>query len=155
MLRAESTGEHMAIDTAQQVMQLGDYAKRLSAARDRSYALAREVERSRGVLDFMAHDPASDPALCEYATKALELLCENLVRLCALTDEASANAEALASLPLKYFSNETGTAGELDAAVASLVEATTTAETELVELAQVVAEACEAVDEMRRPEQIG
>jgi hypothetical protein len=103
MLRAESTGEHMAIDTAQQVMQLGDYAKRLSAARDRSYALAREVERSRGVLDFMAHDPASDPALCEYATKALELLCENLVRLCALTDEASANAEALASLPLKYF----------------------------------------------------
>ncbi|MGV7244245.1 hypothetical protein [Caballeronia sp. M23-90] len=145
----------MAIDTAQQVMQLGDYAKRLSAARDRSYALAREVERSRGVLDFMAHDPASDPSLCEYATKALELLCENLVRLCALTDEASANAEALASLPLKYFSNETGTAGELDAAVASLVEATTTAETELVELAQVVAEACEAVDEMRRPEQIG
>jgi len=145
----------MATDTAQQVLQLGDYARRLGTARDRSYALAREVERSRGILDLMAHDPASDPALCECATQALELLCENLVRLCALTDEASANAEALASLPLKYFSSESGTAGELDAAVASLAEATSTAEEELVDLAQVVSEACEAVDEMRRPEQIG
>jgi hypothetical protein len=145
----------MATDMAQRVLQLGDYAKRLGGARDRSYALAREIERARGVLDLMTGDPASDPALCEYATQALELLCENLVRFCALTDEASANAEALASLPLKYFSTETGTAGELDAAVASLAEATSTAETELDELAKVVSEACEAVDEMRRPAQIG
>jgi hypothetical protein len=145
----------MATDTAQKVLQLSDYAKRLGAARDRSYALAREVERSRGVLDLMAHHPDSDPELCQYATNALESLCENLVRLCALTDEASANAEALASLPIEYFSNETGTAGELDAAVTSLVEATSTAEAELVGLAQVVLEACEAVDEMCRPEEIG
>lgn len=145
----------MATNMAQQVSLLADYAQRLGAARDRSYALAREVERSRGVLDAMAADPAGDAALHACATQALELLCENLVRLCALTDEASANAEALASLPLTYFSNEAGTAAELDAAVVSLADATSTAETELVELAQVVLDACEAVDEMCRPAQMG
>ena len=58
-------------------------------------------------------------------------------------------------VPLTYFSNEAGTAAELDAAVVSLADATSTAETELVELAQVVLDACEAVDEMCRPAQMG
>ena len=145
----------MSIDTAQQVLQLSGYALRLAAARDQSYKLAREVEKSQGALNLVAHDPATDSAVCEYAAGALESLCENLVRLCALTDQASENAEALASLPLKFFSDHSGAAAELDASVLSLADATATAETQLAELAQVVAEACEAVDEMRRPVRMG
>ena len=145
----------MFSDTAQRVLQLSDYAVRLAAARDWSYALAREVEKSQATLNGVAQDPASDAALCRYAADALESLCENLVRLCALTDQASANAEALAALPLKFFSDNDGAAVDLEAAVLSLAEATLTAETQLAELAQVVAEACGAVNEMRRPAQIG
>jgi hypothetical protein len=145
----------MFIDTAQRVLQLGDYAVRLAATRDRSYALAREVEKSQAMLSEVAQDPASDAALCRYASDALESLCENLVRLCALTDQASANAEALAALPLKFFSDNKGATEDLEAAVLSLAEATSTAEIQLAELAQVVAEACGAVNEMRRPAQIG
>jgi hypothetical protein len=145
----------MFIDTAQRVLQLGDYAARLAAARDRSYALAREVEKSQAMLNGVAQDPASDSALCRYAAGALESLCENLVRMCALTDQASANAEALAVLPVKFFTDNEGAAEDLEAAVLSLTEATSTAETQLAELAQVVAEACGAVDEMRRSVHIG
>ena len=145
----------MFTDTAQRVLQLGDYAARLAAARDRSYALAREVEKSQATLNGMAQDPASDSALCRYAADALESVCENLVRLCALTDQASANAQALAVLPVKFFTNNDGAAEDLAAATLSLAEATSTAETQLAELAQVVAEACGAVDEMRRSAQIG
>jgi hypothetical protein len=141
----------MSTDTAQRVLQLSDYAVRLAAARDRSYKLAREVEKSQGTLNLVAQDPASDSAVCERAAHALESLCENLVRLCALTDQASANAEALASLPLKFFTDYSTAAAELDAAVLSLADATVTADTQLAELALVVTEACEAVDEMRRP----
>jgi hypothetical protein len=107
------------------------------------------------MLNFVALDPASDSAVCECAARALESLCENLVRLCALTDQASANAEALASLPLKFFVDHSGAAAELDAAVLSLADATETADAQIAELAQVVTEACEAVDEMRRPVRIG
>ena len=145
----------MSTDTAQRVLQLGDYAGRLATARDRSYGLARDVEKSQAALNVVAQDPASDAALCQYAADALESLCENLVRLCALTDQASANAEALAALPLKFFTDNEGAADDLEAAVLSLGEATSTAETQLAELAQVVAEACGAVNEMRRPAQIG
>jgi methyl-accepting chemotaxis protein len=145
----------MSTDTAQRVLQLSDYAVRLAAARDRSYKLARDVEKSQGTLNVVAQDPASDVAVCECAARALESLCENLVRLCSLTDQASANAEALASLPLKFFSDHSGAAAELDAAVLSLADATETADAQLAELAQVVAEACEAVDEMQRPVRIG
>ena len=145
----------MFTDTAQRVLQLSDYAVRLAAARDWSYALAREVEKSQAALNEVGQDAASDAALCRYAADALESLCENLVRLCALTDQASANAQALAALPLKFFSDNEGAADDLEAAVLSLAEATSTAETQLAELAQVVAEACGAVNEMRRPAQIG
>jgi hypothetical protein len=145
----------MFTDTAQRVVQLGDYAARLGAARDRSYALAREVEKSQATLNEVAQEPPSDFALCRYAAEALASLCENLVRLCALTDQASANAEALAALPLKFFSDNDGASADLEAAVLSLAEATATAELQLAELAQVVAEACGAVQEMRRPAQIG
>ena len=105
----------MFTDTAQRVLQLSDYAVRLAAARDRSYALAREVEKSQATLNGVAQDPASDAALCRYAADALESLCENLVRLCALTDQASSNAAALAALPLKFFSDNEGAAADLEA----------------------------------------
>lgn len=145
----------MSTDTAERVLQLSDYGVRLAAARDRSYKLARDAERSKGVLNSVAHDPLSDAGVRECAREALESLCENLVRLCALTDQASLNAEALSSLPLKFFLTDSGTATELDAAVASLADATLTAESELTELARLVTHACEAVDTMRRPERIG
>jgi hypothetical protein len=145
----------MLSDTAQRVLQLSDYAARLGAARDRSYALAREVEKSQATLNGVVQEPPGDAALCRYAADALESLCENLVRLCALTDQASANAAALAVLPVEFFTGNDGAAEDLEAAVLSLAEATSSAETQLAELAQVVTEACGAVDEMRRSAQIG
>src|ERR1700709_971721 len=96
----------MFTDKAQQLPRLVDYAKRLGAARDRGYLLAREVERSRAVLDVLSQDPATDAELLECANQALEALNESLVRLCGLTDDAATNAEALSSLPLKFFSND-------------------------------------------------
>ena len=77
--------EEMAPELRQSVLAV------LAAARDRSYTLAREVEKSQDTLNLVAQDPASDSAVCKRAAHALESLCENLVRLCALTDQASAN----------------------------------------------------------------
>jgi len=130
------------------VSQLRDYSGRLAAARDHSYSLAREVERAEVILGKLRRDPAVDPVVCEYATDSLESLCETLVRLCALTDQAAANAVALASLPTHYFDAHDEAASELDTAVASLIDATTTAETELGGLGRIVGEVCRAVDEM-------
>jgi hypothetical protein len=138
----------MSIHPAMPVTQLRDYSVRLAAARDRSYSLARQVEHALGTLNTLEEDPASDPTVCDYARQSLESLCETLVRLCSLTDQASDNAGALASLPTDSFGDDRAAASELDTAVSSVIDATVAAEVELSRLTQIVADVCEAVDEM-------
>lgn len=138
----------MLTDPAARVSQLRVCCTRLIRARDESYALARQVETSKLTLSAVARNPGSDPEICEQAAESLESLCEGLVRLCELTDQAATNADALASLPPSSFSTSDSAAAELNAAVDALLDATSAAESQLSELRQIVSETCGAIDNM-------
>lgn len=128
--------------------QLRDYSHRLASARDRSYSLARQVERAKAALATLRELPSADPVVHEYASASLESLCETLVRLCAATDQAALNADALAALPADCFIGDKTASAELDTALASLIDATCAAEDELAGLSEIVVNVCDAVDEM-------
>ncbi len=138
----------MSAQTAFPEAQLRDYSARLANARDRSYALARQVERATAALATLRELPSADPVVHEYASASLESLCETLVRLCAATDHASINAEALSTLPAYVFIGDKSASDELDTAVLSLIDATRAAEDELAGLGEIVVNVCGAIDEM-------
>jgi hypothetical protein len=135
-------------DPSARVSQLRLCCNRLIRARDESYKLARQVETSKTTLSAVSRNPGSDPDVCEDAAGSLESLCESLVRLCALTDQAATNADALASLPLSSFSTSDSAFAELNAAVVALLEATSAAEGQLAELKEIVSDTCHAIDDM-------
>jgi hypothetical protein len=136
-----------APDPTARLLQLQSCCKRLGAARDESYLLARQVEKTKATLSALSRHPDSDPEINEQAADALESLCESLVRLCALTDQAASNADALASLPASSFADENAFT-ELITAVDALLDATSAAETQLAELRGIVSDTCDAVEGM-------
>jgi hypothetical protein len=137
-----------ASDPSQRVRQLKSCGERLSSARDESYKLARQVEKAKATLAVLSRHPDSDPEICEQASDSLESLCESLVRLCALTDQAAGNAGALASLPASCFTGDDAAFAELNTAVDALIDATSAAEAQLAELRDIVSDTCDAVDDM-------
>jgi hypothetical protein len=138
----------MLTDPAARVSQLKVCCTRLIRARDESYKLARQVETSKTTLSAVSRNPGSDPDICEQAADSLDSLCESLVRLCALTDQAATNADALSSLPLSSFAARDSAFAELNTAVDALLDATSAAETQLTELKEIVSDTCGAIDEM-------
>jgi hypothetical protein len=138
----------MLNDPAARVAQLRVCCTRLIRARDESYQLARQVETSKITLSAVSRNPGSDPEICEQATDSLDSLCESLVRLCALTDQAATNADALASLPPSSFSTGDSAFAELNTAVDALLDATSAAETQLAELKEIVSDTCGAIEDM-------
>jgi hypothetical protein len=138
----------MLTDPAARVSQLRVCCTRLIRARDESYKLARQVETSKVTLSAVSRNPGSVHQVCEQAGESLESLCESLVRLCELTDQAATNADALASLPLASFSTSDSAFAELNSAVDALLDATSAAESQLTELKQIVSDTCGAIEDM-------
>jgi hypothetical protein len=137
-----------ALNPAARIEQLKRCCDELGGARDESYQLARQVEKTKAVLAAFSRHPLSDPEICAQASASLESLCESLVRLCALTDQAATNASALASLPVSSFSDNDAAFAELNVAVDALLDATSAAQTQLTELRDIVADTRDAVDDM-------
>jgi hypothetical protein len=139
-----------ALDLAARIEQPRRCCDQLGGARDESYQRARQVAKTKAVLAAFSRHPLSDPDTCEQASDSLESLCESLVRLCALTDQAATNASALASLPMSSYSDNGATFAELNVAVDALLDETSAAQAQLTELRGIVADTRDAVDDMIR-----